>query len=279
MSVTIDALHHLIARALGFALPHIEYPRGKTLVIKLGGSTLEYERDVLQDIVRLHTLGAHPVLVPGLGPSITAWLSKLGIPTHFENGLRTTDEETLEVVRMVRLARVNQSLVLMAVQLGGKAVGLSGTNGHMVRAHIVDERMGNDYEIDTGDPAAVQALTRQGSIPVVALLGADENGAYLNINADQVAAHPAGALFTEKLIVLSNEAFIRRPDGSLISELSEEGGITGGMIPKVSAALHALSTVPRVPIIDGRESHVLLRELFTDQSAGTMIQRSSKEAP
>jgi acetylglutamate kinase len=272
--------HHLIAQVLSEALSYIEYLKGKTLVIKLGGSTLENQRDVLQDIVWLHTLGSHPVLVHG-GPYINEWLGKLNIPTHFENGLRVTDAQTLEVVRMVLLGQVNQSLVLMAAQLGGKAVGLSGTDGNMVRAHIADERLGFVGEIDAVDPAPVQALIEQGYIPVVAPLGADENGACLNINADLVAAHLAGALNAEKLIFLSNVAGICRSDGSLISELSEEqarklieeGVITGGMIPKVSACLDALAAVPRVHIVDGRESHVLLRELFTNQGAGTMIIR------
>ncbi|HLI87374.1 MAG TPA: acetylglutamate kinase [Ktedonobacteraceae bacterium] len=273
--------HHLIAQVLSEALSYIEYLKGKTLVIKLGGSTLENQRDVLQDIVWLHTLGSHPVLVHGGGPYINEWLGKLNIPTHFENGLRVTDAQTLEVVRMVLLGQVNQSLVLMAAQLGGKAVGLSGTDGNMVRAHIADERLGFVGEIDAVDPAPVQALIEQGYIPVVAPLGADENGACLNINADLVAAHLAGALNAEKLIFLSNVAGICRSDGSLISELSEEqarklieeGVITGGMIPKVSACLDALAAVPRVHIVDGRESHVLLRELFTNQGAGTMIIR------
>jgi acetylglutamate kinase len=273
--------HHLIAQVLSEALSYIEYLKGKTLVIKLGGSTLENQRDVLQDIVWLHTLGSHPVLVHGGGPYINEWLEKLNIPTRFENGLRVTDAQTLEVVRMVLLGQVNQSLVLMAAQLGGKAVGLSGTDGNMVRAHIADERLGFVGEIDAVDPAPVQALIEQGYIPVVAPLGADENGACLNINADLVAAHLAGALNAEKLIFLSNVAGICRSDGSLISELSEEqarklieeGVITGGMIPKVSACLDALAAVPRVHIVDGRESHVLLRELFTDQGAGTMIIR------
>jgi acetylglutamate kinase len=273
--------HYLIARVLSEAFSYIEYLKGKTLVIKLGGSTLENQRDVLQDIVWLHTLGSHPVLVHGGGPYINEWLEKLKIPTHFENGLRVTDAQTLEVVRMVLLGQVNQSLVLMASQLGGKAVGLSGTDGNMVRAHVADERLGFVGEIDAVDPTPVQALIEQDYIPVIAPLGADENGACLNINADLVAAHLAGALNAEKLIFLSNVAGICRSDGSLISELSEEqarklieeGVITDGMIPKVSACLDALAAVPRVHIVDGRESHVLLRELFTDQGAGTMIVR------
>lgn len=273
--------HHLIAEVLGEALPYIDFLRGKTLVIKLGGSALEYQRNVLQDIISLHTLGAHPVLVHGGGPYINGWLAKLNIPTRFENGLRVTDAQTLEVVRMVLLGQVNQGLVLMAAQMGAKAIGLSGTDGNMVRARLADERLGFVGEITDVDPSPVQALIEQGYIPVIAPLGIGESGSCLNINADLVAAHLAGALNAEKLIFLSNVIGICRADGSLISELSEveakqliaDGVINGGMIPKVSACLDALAAVPRVHIVDGRDNHVLLRELFTDKGAGTMIVR------
>src|SRR5438046_1238695 len=134
--------HHLIAQVFTEASTYIEFLKGKTLVIKLGGSTLEYQRAALQDIVLLHTLGARPVLVHGGGPYINEWLTKLNLPTHFENGLRVTDAQTLQVVRMVLLGQVNQSLVLMTSQMGGKAIGLSGTDGGMVRAHLADERLG-----------------------------------------------------------------------------------------------------------------------------------------
>ena len=273
--------HHLIAQVLSEALPYIDFLKGKTLVIKLGGSTLEHQRDVLQDIIWLHSLGAHPVLVHGGGPYINEWLDRLNLPTRFENGLRVTDAATLEVVRMVLLGQVNQSLVLMASQMGGKAFGMSVTDGGLVRAHIADEQLGFVGEIESIDPTPVQALIDQGYIPIVAPLGEGPNGTCLNINADLVAAHLAGALNAEKLIFLSNVVGICRSDGSLISELSEaearqliaEGVINGGMIPKVSACLDALAAVPRVHIVDGREPHVLLRELFTHNGAGTMIIR------
>jgi len=273
--------HHLIAQVLCEALPYIDFLKGKTLVIKLGGSTLEHQRSILQDIIWLRTLGAYPVLVHGGGPYINEWLTKLNIPTRFENGLRVTDAETLNVVRMVLLGQVNQGLVLLASQMGGKAIGLCGTDGGMVRAHVADERLGFVGEIDAVDPTPVEALLKEGYIPIIAPLGEGPEGACLNINADLVAAHLAGALNAEKLIFLSNVVGIRRSDGSLISELSEaeakklieEGVISGGMIPKVTACLDALAAVPRVHVVDGRESHILLRELFTDEGAGTMIIR------
>ncbi len=274
--------HHVIAEVLREALPYINYLKGKTLVIKLGGSTLEHQRGVLQDIIWLRSLGANPVLVHGGGPYINAWLEKLNVEAQFENGLRVTDARTLEVVRMVLLGQVNQGLVLMATEMGGKAIGLSGTDGTMVQAKFISERLGFVGEIETVNPALPQTLLEQGYIPVIAPLGQGPDGACLNINADLVASHLAGALNAEKLIFLSNVVGICRQDGSLISELTEteakqliaDGVISGGMIPKVTACLDALATVPRVHIVDGGEPHVLLRELFTDQGAGTMIVRN-----
>ena len=274
--------HHLIAEVLREALPYINYLKGKTLVIKLGGSTLEHQRGVLQDIIWLRSLGANPVLVHGGGPYINAWLEKLNVPAQFEEGLRVTDAHTLDVVRMVLLGQVNQGLVLMATEMGGRAIGLSGTDGSMVQAKFISERLGFVGEIETVDPTLPQTLLDQGYIPVIAPLGQGPGGTCLNINADLVAAHLAGALNAEKLIFLSNVVGICRQDGSLISELTEaeakqliaDGVISGGMIPKVTACLDALATVPRVHIVDGGEPHVLLRELFTDQGAGTMIVRN-----
>jgi acetylglutamate kinase len=273
--------HHLIAEVLREALPYIDFLKGKTLVIKLGGSTLDHQRHVLQDIIWLHALGVHTVLVHGGGPYINEWLNRLQIPVRFENGLRVTDEETLNVVRMVLRGQVNQKLVMMASQMGGKAIGLCGTDGRMVRAHIADEHLGFVGEVDSVDPKPIETLIREGYIPIIAPLGEGPDGTCLNINADLVAAHIAGALNAEKLIFLSNVAGICDADGSLISEVSEanakklieSGVIRGGMIPKVTACLDALAAVPRVHIVDGRETHILLRELFTDKGAGTMIIR------
>ena len=275
--------HHLRAEVLREVLRYIDCVKGKLLVIKLGGSTLEHQRDVLQDIILLRSLGAFPVLVHGGGPYINAWLEKLNIPARFENGLRVTDARTLDIVRMVLLGQVNSELVLMATQMGGRANGLSGTDGGMVQAKILNQRLGFVGEIESIDPTLVQSLLDQGYIPVIAPLGQGPGGSCLNINADLVAAHLAGALKAEKLIFLSNVSGICRQDGSLISELTEtearqliaDGIISGGMIPKVAACLDALSTVSCVHIVDGGEPYVLLRELLTDQGAGTMIVRSA----
>jgi len=274
---------HLIVQALSEVLPYMDFLKGKTLVIKLGGSTLEHQQTVLQDVIYLQALGALPVLVHGGGPYINQWLKKLNMPTRFENGLRVTDAQTLDIVRMVLLGQVNQGLVLMVSQMGGRAIGLSGTDGNMICARIADERLGFVGEIERVDPTPVQILLNQGYIPVIAPLSQGPGDGCLNINADLVAAHLASALKAEKLIFLSDVTGICRTDGSLISglneaearQLIEDGVISGGMIPKVSACLDVVSSVGHVRIVDGREPHVLLRELLTDQGTGTMIVSNS----
>src|SRR5437660_4711817 len=168
--------HHLIDQVLSEALTYIDFLKGKILVIKLGGSTLEHQREVLQDIIWLHALGSYPVLVHGGGPYINEWLKKLNLPARFENGLRVTDAQTLEVVRMVLLGQVNQGLVLMASQLGGKATGLSGTDGNLVRARIADPKLGLVGEIESVSPTLIQGVIHKGFIPIVAPLGEGPDG-------------------------------------------------------------------------------------------------------
>src|SRR5260221_1287065 len=155
---------HLIAQVLREAIPYIDFLKEKTLVIKLGGSTLENQRSVLQDIIWLQALGARPVLVHGGGPYINEWLDKLNVPTHFQNGLRVTDASTLDVVRMVLLGQVNAGLVLLASQLGGKAIGFSGTDGKMIYARIAAKSLGFLGEIESGDATLFQKVSSQGDI-------------------------------------------------------------------------------------------------------------------
>jgi acetylglutamate kinase len=282
MSDTIHD-HLLLKQVFSEASEAIEALKGKILVIKLGGSTLEHQLTILQDIVWLHDLGAYPLLVHGGGPSINEWLKKLNIQARFENGLRVTDSRTLEIVRMVLLGQLNPQLVLMTSQMGGKAIGLSGTDGGMVRAHIADERLGFVGQIDAVDTTLVRNLIEMGYIPIVAPLGEALDGTYLNINADLVASHLAGALGAEKLLFLSNVAGICRSNDKVISEVTaaqarrliEAGVISGGMIPKVQACLDALATVPCVHILDGREPHALLQGLFIRQGMGTIMVRQS----
>jgi len=255
--------------------------KGKTFVVKLGGSTLEHQRAVLQDIIWLHALGADIALVHGGGPYITEWLQKLNIPTRFEQGLRVTDAQTLEIVRMVLCGQINPALVAMAAQLGGKAVGLSGSDGNMVHCHKTNERIGFVGEIDTIDPMLVQQVLDDGFIPIIAPVGLAPDGTCLNMNADLVASQLAGALKADGLIFLSNVDGIRSTDGSLIPELNkaqahkliDEGAIRDGMIPKVTACLDALINVPCVHIVNGSTPHVLLDELEDNQAIGTKIVR------
>jgi len=267
---TVQETHHFVA-----SLKH------KMFVVKLGGSTLEYQRAVLQDLIWLHDLGVKVVLVHGGGPSITAWLQKLHIPTRFEQGMRVTDAQTLEVVRMVLHGQINQELVTLASEMGGNVVGLCGTDSHMVQAHIANDRLGLVGEIDTIDASLVLHMIDLGYIPIIAPLGLGPHGTYLNINADLVASHLAGALKADRLIFLSDVNGIRLADGSHLPELNaaqaqaliDEGVIYGGMIPKITACLDALADVPRVHIVDGSTSHALLYELETHPHIGTTITR------
>ncbi len=255
--------------------------RHKTFVVKLGGSTLEYQRAVLQDIIWLHELGVKVVLVHGGGPSITAWLQKLNIPTRFEQGLRVTDAQTLEVVRMVLCGQINQELVTLASEMGGDGVGLCGTDGHMVQAHIANERLGLVGEIDTIDASLVLHMIDLGYIPIIAPLGLGSDKTCLNINADLVASRLAGALKADRLIFLSDVNGIRLADGTHLSELNatqantliDEGIIYGGMIPKIKACLEALADVPRVHIVNGSIPNVLLYEIEGHPNVGTTITR------
>lgn len=253
--------------------------RGKTLVVKLGGSTIEHQRAILQDLIYLHAQDVRPVLVHGGGPAITSWLRTANIPTRFERGLRVTDAQTLEVVCMVLRGQINEHLVLLAQQMGGKAVGLSGTDGNMVQAHVANEHLGLVGEIDMIDPTVVQGLLDQGYIPIIAPLGLAPDGTCLNMNADLVAARLAKALNAERLVFLSNVTGICHADGTLIPELDEAkahklieaGVIHGGMIPKITACLDALSTISSVHIADGSAPHILLHETSNRPSIGTVI--------
>ena len=279
--------HEVIAQVLKEAQPYIEALRGHTLVIKLGGSTLENQRDALEDIVWLRGLGAHPVLVHGGGVEINEWLGKLGIPSRFERGLRVTDAATLDVVRMVLVGKVNAELVCLIGQLGGRAVGLSGLDGGLMRARQVAPELGYVGTVSSVDAGPIEALSAAGYIPVIAPIALGENGeagTIYNINADDAAADLARGLCATKLLYLSDVPGILDRCGQLLSVLSDrevrdlisDGTISGGMIPKAEACLRALATTNRVHIVDGREPHVLIRELLTHEGAGTMIERAQE---
>jgi acetylglutamate kinase len=276
------ARHEVIAQVLKEAQPYIEALRGQTLVIKLGGSTLENQRDALEDIVWLRGLGARPVLVHGGGPEINEWLGRLGIPSRFEGGLRVTDGETLDVVRMVLVGKVNGELVRLVSALGGRAIGLSGLDGTLLRARRLDPALGYVGSVTEVTPGPVEVLSAAGYIPIISPIALGEDGEMLNVNADDAAADLARGLRAKKLLYLSDVPGILDRQGALLSVLSveaveallAEGTIRGGMVPKARACLRALETTGRVHIVDGREPHVLIRELLTHEGAGTMIERT-----
>lgn len=275
--------HEVIAQVLREAQPYIEALRGCTVVIKLGGSTLEDGQDALEDIIWVHSLGAHPVLVHGGGPYISAWLDRMGHPTTFVRGLRVTDAETLEAVRMVLVGKVNGELVQAVHRLGGRAVGLSGIDGPILRARRLAPELGYVGTVTDVDPGPIRALTAAGYIPIIAPLALGPDGEALNINADDAAADLARGLTAAKLLYLSDVPGICDREGKLLSALTDaqvraliaDGTISGGMIPKAEACLRALATTRRVHIVDGGDSHVLVRELFTHEGAGTMIEREA----
>jgi acetylglutamate kinase len=272
------ARHAVIAQVLKEAQPYIEQLRGKTLVIKLGGSALDSQLEALEDIVWLRGLGARPVLVHGGGPEINGWLNRLGIAPRFERGLRVTDAETLDVVRMV-LGRVNGDLVRQVGRLGGRAVGLSGLDGQLLRARRISPELGLVGSVTEVAPGVIDVLSAAGFITVIAPIALDERGEPLNVNGDDAAADLARGLHAAKLLYLSDVPGILDRDSHLLSELTrqevqkllEDGTISGGMVPKAQACLRALDTTERVHIVDGREPHVLIRELLTHEGAGTMI--------
>jgi acetylglutamate kinase len=268
-----------IVAVLREALPYVNRLQKKVVVVKLGGSTLERDRDVLEDAMWLQRVGAFPVIVHGGGPSITHWLERIGHESRFVNGRRVTDEITLQAAEMVLIGEVNTSLVQQVAQFGGHAIGLSGISGPCIYARQRDPDLGAVGEIVRVDPSPITLLLQNGYLPIVAPLSYGEQGECLNVNADEAAAAIASALRAEKLIYLSNVTGIQAADGTLFSELTAsrareliaQGIIQGGMIPKTEAALAALETVNRVHIVDGRVPHALIRELFTDEGVGTMF--------
>ena len=281
------------AEILAQALPYIRKFHGKTLVIKYGGNAMTdpaLQADFAADVVLLKLVGMNPVVVHGGGPQIETALNRLGKKGEFIQGMRVTDAETMEVVEWVLAGQVQQDIVGLINQAGGKAVGLTGRDGGMIRAHklrmldnkdpLVEYDVGQVGDIVSIDPSVVKALQDDAFIPVISPIGfGEENEAY-NINADVVAAKLATVLKAEKLVLLTNTTGVLDKNGQLLTDLSarridelfEDGTISGGMLPKISGALDAAkSGVNSVHIIDGRVPHALLLEILTDQAFGTMI--------
>ena len=274
------------AEVLIQALPYIQNYYGKTVVVKYGGSAMEDEalkKAVMGDVVLLTLVGIKIVLVHGGGPEISATLKKLGKESVFVGGLRVTDKETVEVAQMVLAGKVNKGLVNLIQNVGGRAVGLSGMDGHLIEAKILDEKLGYVGEIVAIHPEPIKDLLEKGYIPVVSTIGCDKAGNTYNINADTAAAYIAGALQAESLINMTDtkgvlmdaadpDSLIVRLSLSEIPKLQESGVITGGMIPKLECCAHAVEKgANRAFIIDGRVPHAILIEMLTDEGIGTMV--------
>ncbi len=269
------------AKILVEALPYIREFRGKTFVIKIGGGSMDYEtkKNFATDIVLLKFVGINPVVVHGGGPQIDKMLDDLNVEKKKIDGLRITDERTLEVVEMVLTGRINKEIVQLINKFGGMAVGVSGKDGKLIEAEILDERLGKVGDIKKVNPEVLKVLEDGGYIPVVSPLGGNDEET-LNINADIAAGEIAGALKAEKLIYLTDVEGIVGEDGKLIStfsskdaeHLKEKGIISGGMIPKIEGGLRALKKgCKKVHIIDGRIPHAILLEIFTKKGIGTEL--------
>ena len=277
------------AEVLTQALPYIKKFNGKVIVIKYGGNAMINEHlkeQVMEDIALLWLVGVKVVLVHGGGPEISDMMSKLGKEPLFIDGLRVTDKETVDIVQMVLAGKVNKSLVTLLQMKGGHAVGLSGIDGGLIEAKVKDERLGYVGKITKIRPQPINDLLEKNYIPVVSTVASDREGNVYNINGDTAAAYIAGALGAERLLMMTDIAGILRdckdPD-SLITEitvdeaknLQKDGIISGGMIPKVDCCIEAISKgVKNVTIMDGRISHSILMELFTDEGAGTMVKEN-----
>ena len=284
------------ANVLIEALPYIKRFHGKTVIIKYGGRLLEEEtmkRNAVLDIVLMKYVGINPVLVHGGGAAISATMKKMGKQPSFVHGMRLTDKETIEIVEMVLVGKINRELVALLNESGGKAVGLSGKDGGMIKArkHQPVDKDDNPLDIDLGfvgdveeiNPKLVELLDSREFIPVIAPLGVGEKGETYNINADQVAGALAACLPAEKIVLVTDvPGIMRHPEDpeSLMStltvkqaeELIKKGIVAEGMIPKVKAGLRALAAgVRKCHVIDGRVSHCLLLEIFTDEGIGTEI--------
>lgn len=280
------------AKVLIEALPYIKEHYGKTVVIKYGGNAMVNEHlkeTITSDVVLMKYVGINPVIVHGGGPEITNYMQKLAKEVKFVEGLRVTDKETMEIVKMVLLGKVNKELVALINRHGKLAVGLSGEDGALILARKRLSKTGADLgfvgDVEKINSRLVEELINDDFIPVIASIGVDKKGASYNINADAVAGEIAGALRTEKIIFLTNveglyEDFKDRR--SLISEISlkeceklmKKKKIAEGMIPKIEGCIKALrGGVTRAHILDGRIEHALLLEIFTRRGIGTMIKR------
>ena len=277
------------AEVLVQALPFIQRYNGRTIVIKYGGNAMTSEvlkEQVMEDIVLLTMIGVKVVVVHGGGPEISSLMKRLGKVPQFIDGLRVTDQETVDIAEMVLAGKVNKSLVSLLQTKGGRAIGVSGMDGRLIEAKLKDPRYGYVGDVTRINPQMITDMLDDGYIPVVSTLGWDKEGHIYNINGDTAAGAIAAAIGAERMIMMTDISGIMRdkddPD-SLISELTvpeaqelcQNGVVQGGMIPKVECCIDALEHgVKAVVIIDGRVPHALLMEILTNEGAGTMIRSS-----
>ncbi len=274
------------ALVLSEALPYIKKYYGKIVVIKYGGNAMinnELKEHVMEDIVLLRQIGINVVLVHGGGPEISDTLKKMNIESKFVNGLRQTDRETVGVVQMVLAGKVNKDLVNLIQNKGGRAIGLSGIDGHMIEAEMMNRELGYVGEITNINPQPILDLLDDGYIPVISTVGCDSKGNVYNINADTAASKIAGTLKAYTMISMTDiKGLLRDVDdpSSLIPELSvsevpeliKDGVISGGMIPKIGCCVEAIRRgVNQVAIIDGRIPHSILIEMLSDAGIGTLF--------
>ena len=274
------------AQVLVEALPYIQKYYNKIIVVKYGGNAMineELKEAVMGDIVLLSLIGIKVVLVHGGGPEITDMLAKVGKKTEFVNGLRVTDQESVDIVQMVLAGKINKNLVNLLQTKGGKAIGLCGIDGHMIKAKMMDARLGYVGEITEVNVEPILDVLEKGYIPVISTVGYDDEGNSYNINADTAAARIAGQLKAESLFSMTDIDGILRDKNdpsTLISkiyvseapQLIREGIISGGMIPKINCCIEAIRQgVGRVFVIDGRIPHSILIETLTDEGIGTMF--------
>ena len=276
---------------LSEALPYIQRFAGRRIVIKYGGAAMahaELREAVFRDLALLACVGVQPVVVHGGGPEINTWLKRLEIPAEFKDGLRVTDADTMNVVEMVLVGRVNKQIVNGLNQLGARAVGLSGSDGSLVEARpLGDGSHGLVGDVARVNPDVLEPLLDRGYVPVISSVAASSEGQSHNINADTVAGELAAALDAEKLILLTDtpgilrdrnepESLIRKIRLSDARQLIQDGVVAGGMTPKTECCIRALAQgVSAAHIVDGRVAHALLLEVFTDAGIGTMVVGSS----
>ncbi|WP_404365324.1 acetylglutamate kinase [Marinobacter sp.] len=287
-----------VAAVLSKGLPYIQRFTGKTVVIKYGGNAMENEElksSFARDMVLMKLVGINPIVVHGGGPQIGDLLERLNIKSHFVNGMRVTDTQTMDVVEMVLGGQVNKQIVSLINRQGGTAIGLTGKDANLIRARklevtskrdelarpeIID--IGHVGEVESVNVEVIDMLTRSNVIPVIAPIGVGRDGASYNINADLVAGKVAEAMKAEKLILLTNVSGLKSREGKVLTGLTaaqvnaliEDGTIHGGMLPKIRCALNAVENGVRTShIIDGRVAHATLLEIFTDEGVGTLISR------